>query len=58
VRPLGFSHQVDLLTGINGGNGGSAFGLPMICARRTKPVSGNVGMIDHSHEQAQPARFC
>jgi len=34
-------HQVDFETGIIGGMGGVAFGLPMIWVSRTSPVSGN-----------------
>ena len=41
------AHQVDRDTGINAGMGGSAFGLPMICGRRRKPVSGNWCILDH-----------
>ena len=36
------AHQQDFLTGIIAGIGGSASGLPMICGRRRKPVSGSV----------------
>jgi hypothetical protein len=35
------SHQQDFLTGIIGGIGGSALGLPIICGNRRKPVSGS-----------------
>jgi len=35
------AHHVDRLTGINAGIGGLAFGLPMICNKRTNPVFGN-----------------
>jgi hypothetical protein len=34
------SHQQDFLTGMIGGVGGTAFGSPMICGKRRKPVSG------------------
>ncbi len=34
------AHQVDLLTGITAGMGGTALGLPMMCHRRRYPVSG------------------
>lgn len=36
------AHQQDFLTGISGGIGGFARGLPMICGKRKKPVSGRV----------------
>jgi hypothetical protein len=34
------AHQHVFLTGIMGGMGGAAVGLPMICVSRRKPVSG------------------
>jgi len=34
------AHQDDFLTGIIGGVGGTALGLPIICDKRKKPVSG------------------
>lgn len=36
------AHQHVFLTGMIGGIGGVALGLPMICDKRRKPVSGNL----------------
>lgn len=35
------AHQVDFFIGIKGGTGGFAFGSPIICLKRKKPVSGS-----------------
>jgi hypothetical protein len=40
------AHQDDLLTGINGGIGGSALGLPTICGNLKKPVLWIVAIDD------------
>lgn len=44
------AHHADLQTGITGGIGGTALGLPMILERRRKPVSGSWFILDCSRQ--------